>query len=622
MREVTYRALSLVLVLLYPFVCIRGQTPIFQSVSEVGAKFTEYDKFGNLYTAGDFEVITDFDPGPPTKTLSPVGGPDIFITKTNPAGALIWAKSIGGSQSDAIFGFSLDKDGNIYLAGWFYGQCDFDPGVNTSLSTSNGSADVFLAKLDSAANFIWAKSIGGNYQDRGGRLQLDSLGNIYNIGTCSGLVDMDPGPGTFTLPISGSSYILKLDPSGNFIWAKRPVIGFRDFAITKSDQFYAIGSFKSTVDFDPGPGLMNLTSSGIEDVFLEKLNSNGDLIWVKSFGGTSRDFGRAISVDGSDNLYCYGQFSITADFDPSLNTFTLSGNNMFISKYDSSGSFIWAKAVPATLARMKTNNAGDVYTIGSFSGIVDFDLGPASYTMAGAAVSNCFAMKLNNAGNFVWAVCPTGPNCSMGESIGIDTIGNVVCSLNFYGSADFDWSADSFSFTVPSSISPTPSFLLKICEVTQPLNIVPSSNFLCRGESNTLTVTGGSNYLWNTGSYSPSIIISPSVSSIFDVKQTERPGCVNKAAYMQNVELCEELQEEASISQIKIFPNPFTDWFTLQSTVQIQQMKLYNTLGDVVLKSKHIETNIVDMTLMPKGVYIITVDFMDGAKINQKLVKH
>jgi hypothetical protein len=51
-------------------------------------------------------------------------------------------------------------------------------------------------------------------------------------------------------------------------------------------------------------------------------------------------------------------------------------------------------------------------------------------------------------------------------------------------------------------------------------------------------------------------------------------------------------------------------------------MKLYNTLGDVVLKSKHIETNIVDMTLMPKGVYIITVDFMDGAKINQKLVKH
>ena len=100
---------------------------------------------------------------------------------------------------------------------------DFDPGAGTfNLTASNVYNDIFISKLDASGNFVWAKSIGGSNEDRGYSIATDASGNVYISGQFSGTVDFDPGAGIFELTseLSSDTFILKLDASGNFVWAK------------------------------------------------------------------------------------------------------------------------------------------------------------------------------------------------------------------------------------------------------------------------------------------------------------------------------------------------------------------------------------------------------------------
>ncbi len=139
--------------------------------------------------------------------------------------------------------------------------------------------------------------------------------------------------------------------SQNFVWAKSFSGNGNEYGFSicsdASGNVYTTGHFDGTVDFDPGPGVVNLTSTGAADVFITKLNSAGNLVWVKSFGGVpaNNDVGSSITTDASGNVYTTGYFYGTVDFDPGASTFTLTSvaYDIFISKLDASGNFIWAK---------------------------------------------------------------------------------------------------------------------------------------------------------------------------------------------------------------------------------------------------------------------------------------
>ena len=141
-------------------------------------------------------------------------------------------------------------------------------------------------------------------------------------------------------------FISKIDAAGNFLWAERIGEIARDYgksiAVDGSGNVYTTGNFQGTVDFDPGAGTSNLTSTGLDDIFISKLDAAGKFLWAKSMGGTSEDFGSYIAVDGSGNVYTTGWFKGTIDFDPGAGTSNLTskGNSwdIFISKLDSSAS--------------------------------------------------------------------------------------------------------------------------------------------------------------------------------------------------------------------------------------------------------------------------------------------
>ena len=158
------------------------------------------DSSGNVYTTGYFFFDVDFDPGAGSTELTSAGSNDVFVSKLDPLGNFVWAKRFGGPSSQVSFSIAVDDSGNVYTTGYFQGTADFDPGSGTSNLTSVGSEDVFVSKLNSVGNFVWAKSFGGI----GYSVAVDSSGNVYTTGYFAGTEDFDPGAGT--------SNILSLGP--------------------------------------------------------------------------------------------------------------------------------------------------------------------------------------------------------------------------------------------------------------------------------------------------------------------------------------------------------------------------------------------------------------------------
>ena len=302
-------------------------------------------------------------------------------------------------------------------------------------------------------NFHWAKSIGttpGN--DVGKSIAIDAAGNVYTTGYFTGITDFDPGAGSTNLTSAGGTdiFILKLDAGGNLLWAKGIGSPGDDQGISltldASANVYVTGSFTGTADFDQGAAITNLTSAGSTDIFVLKLDAAGNFAWAKSMGGTTGDAGYSVTVDLTGNVYTTGFFSGTADLDPGSGTASFSSikgsNDIFISKLDAAGNFLWAKGfgdVSGDYGRSITvDPSGNVYLTGSFSGLIVFNISPGNFVLTSNGSSDIFILKFTGNGAFGWGKNLGGSAADTGYSIKLDASGNVYTTGSFSGTADFD----------------------------------------------------------------------------------------------------------------------------------------------------------------------------------------
>jgi hypothetical protein len=374
----------------------------------------EIDKGGNIYTTGFFGGGIDFDPSPGTYTLPAIGMSDIFISKLDNSGNFVWAKSIGDATFSSYYGcrgnaIVSDRLGDVYITGWFTGTNDFDPGPNKFTLTSGiGNNAGFVLKLDASGNFKWVSGLigGWNCFGYGNALDIDASGNIYTTGILRGITDFDPGPGIYNLNIfPEEAFVLKLDPLGNFIWVKHlgGVMDDEAYGIVLDEEanIYTTGTYRGIADFDPGIGVYNLQTVN-NAIFISKMDKDGNFIWAKSIDDTiGSGTGYSIALDGSGNVYTSGAYAGTLDFDPGPGTFTLNGNNtvtannvgsganIFISKLDPNGNFLWAGTMCNSgyygytgAASIKVDPWNNIYTTGSFILSGDFDPGPGIFNMS------------------------------------------------------------------------------------------------------------------------------------------------------------------------------------------------------------------------------------------------
>jgi Secretion system C-terminal sorting domain/Beta-propeller repeat len=463
---------------------IFAQAPTFKwakSFGNTGADFSHEvitDAVGNHYLTGEFEGTVDFDPGAGVSNLIATGLHDVFVCKYDISGNLVWARQMGGSNDDVAYSVCVDVSGNVFLTGTFYGTVDFDPGASAVNLTSNGFTDIFVVKLNSSGNYAWAKSVGGLYMDAGLCIRTDNLGNCYITGTYDDVVDFDPGVGTTTLSTVGSSdaYVWKLDALGNFSWIKNFVGSSQKggfwLGLDNSGNVIVTGSYASTVDFDPGQGTYTLTSvGGIQtDVYIVKLSSSGNFVWARSMGGIGFEIPRAMAIDKLGNIYTAGQFnSSTADFDPGVGTANLSlstptAPDIFVSKLDASGNYLWAKKIGGLSPKEAYGIAIDTtmacYITGVYQGTADFDPGIGTYNLTSAGGSDIFIEKLDIIGNFVWAKALGGTLTDVGRSITVDLSGNIYTTGQYIGTFNFNTDAGVLNLT--SAVSSADIFVHKM----------------------------------------------------------------------------------------------------------------------------------------------------------------
>ena len=287
------------------------------------------DSFHHVYLTGEFEDTVDFDPGPGL-ALHHVGGSiassNAFILQLDSGGQFRWVNCYEGASSGECM--LVDDDAHLVTAGYFYLTLDFDTGPGTSVLTSqstNGTVDVFLLKVDTLGQFIQVKTIGGKQNDHATAIRKDSGGDLYLTGWFVDTADFDPGPGTYTLVSQGSSdiYILKVDASFNFKWARALAgTGQQDpysIAVDAMKNVYTSGDNIGVVDFDPGPGVYQVypaTAFGFYQ-FISKLDSNGNFVLAKCIGnqGGSGMGHNKITLDAAGNILGTGWLMGAADFD-------------------------------------------------------------------------------------------------------------------------------------------------------------------------------------------------------------------------------------------------------------------------------------------------------------------
>jgi gliding motility-associated-like protein len=449
------------------FIC-SAQTVNFEWVKQMGGPLNDggkdiaIDASGNIYTTGYFTGTADFDPGPAVFSLTaPLSSEeDIFITKFDANGNFIWAKQFSGNFLDVSYSMKVDNQGNIYLTGIFFSTCDFDPGPGVYNLVSAGNEDVFVAKLNGSGNLMWAKRMGAARFDRSNSISLDNAGNVYITGYFLLTVDFDPGVAVLNLTSDGGEdmFIVKLNNNGNLVWVKQMsgllFEGGYSIAVSATGNVYTSGIFLGTSDFDPSSSVYELISTGLSDAFVCKLDAEGNFKWAKRMGGNGYIRSLGMSLDAAENVYTTGFFDKAVDFDPGLLEFNLTSNgddDLFISRLDSNGNHGWTKQIGGTSYdagySITLDVSSNIYVTGFFQDVVDFDAGAGMTNLSSSGFSDIFILKLNPAGNFIWAKKMGGPSFDRPNSIKVDNLNNIYTIGYFEQMVDFDPGQSQFNLT-------------------------------------------------------------------------------------------------------------------------------------------------------------------------------
>lgn len=437
-----------------------------QWVKSFGSKNSDFgiamatDAKGNVYTTGSFDGMTDFDPGPGSFPINVNGNTDIFIHKMDAEGNLLWVKTYGGDRAESGYAISVDEAENIYVTGYYTGTINFDPPSTQYEFSEPGNGNMFVLKLDTNGNTLWARSIGGPKGETGYSIALDDTGNIYTTGWFNETVDFDPGMDNFLLTSTGKTdiFVHKMDNDGNFLWAK-------SFGGIDSDYGYSVrvdnygnvfttGNFLQTVDFDPGEGVFNVTCTGQDDSFVLKLDTNGNFLWVKVMEGSEGVYALSMDVDDFGNVVTTGAFRDVADFNPGPgvdNHISKGLNDIFIQKLNAEGQHTWTKSFGSNGRDVGINvhcdNSGNIYTTGALSETVDFDPGTAVANLTSNGKSDIFIQKMDADGNFLWAHAFGGKENEDGYALVSDEKGNVLLLATFQETVDFKVGSTSTSLS-------------------------------------------------------------------------------------------------------------------------------------------------------------------------------
>lgn len=346
-----------------------------------------------------------------------------------------WAEQIGNEGYQDVRGIAADSMGNVVLMGTNDGALSV-----AGLLLPQSQADVFVAKLDGSGIPSWVRGLGGSGSEAGDGVAVDASDSVIVSGWFDGSFDL-PMPASPLMSTGGvDAFVVKLDKDGNLAWSK----SFGG-AATSEQRAYGVaadgagnvlltGTFKGDVTF----GGSTLTSAGEQDLFVAKLDSAGNHVWSKAFGGPAGEVGLRIATSTTGDVVVAGILS--GDF--SIEGTPLqsgAGVGVFVAKFSQDGSLLWARSFGSDNEMLPdgfvVDPDGAVILSGKFDGTVTFGAPGDELVSDGWDV---YVAKLDAGGNHQWSRAFGGAGLQFAQSVALDGSGGVLLSGVFENEIVFD----------------------------------------------------------------------------------------------------------------------------------------------------------------------------------------
>lgn len=339
-RLMTSQSLFCVLSLLASGVVHAQEFEWARSLSGLGldvCRAVATDSQGNVIVVGSFNGSAEIG----GTWMNGDGLEEAFVAKFNANGLLLWTRVISGPGEDLARGVVTDSDDNIYVTGHFTDTVTFNVAVDdTAAARSAGGKDAFVAKYAPDGYFHWHLTGGGPEDDTATDIDWSPwAGKLYVSGGFQGRAQFGA---TAILSIGlTDAFLLQIDGYGNAHWIKKGGGADHDVAAAVSvdrvdESIYIIGDFYESAEFEGAV----LNSQGSSDTYLAKYDSNGNLIWIRTNGGTNVDVATDVGTDLNGNVYVSGYYQLTTVFDGIEQT-ALGYNDVFLAQFDSEGNCNW-----------------------------------------------------------------------------------------------------------------------------------------------------------------------------------------------------------------------------------------------------------------------------------------
>jgi hypothetical protein len=529
------------------------------------------------------------------------------FSTTSYAQTSTFSQTFGSSGIDQIRGLQTNDAREIFIAGTF--GDDFNIG-NKNLFI-NGLEDIFISKINTNNETVWAKSLGSNDRDKitGFRLFEDSL--IYFSGVFWDNITFD----TISLSATGNAlFVAQLDSSGNSKWVNA-IYGNSSKTINEgvtdnNGNYYITGSFSANLYFPND----TLTAQGLEDAFVAKYDKNGLFLWAKSIGYQRYTEATGLTVNNIGAVYIAGQFNGRVIFGNDTLWASALDFDLFFAKYDANGNLIFGKRFGGiydnTNPKLALGIFGKVAMAGTFVGLLNFD--QTSIQTSGLD-SDIFLAVFDDLGSLLSAgkYGDTNPETLQGLAVNID---------DYYLSGYFNTSTTFGNASLITSFGNLQNFVIRTTELqSQTPNVVsyPTSQF-----SSSILVTPHFNSFLNR-----EILIAGIFEGTINLPTTTPSPVSNGFTDIFLMNILMPLVNTNSIEKqlnFKIFPNPTTDLLTIDfqdfNINQSVKIHIINSIGQIQ-KTVFINENLsqIDVSNLPKGIYFLKIIGNENIQVGEFL---
>ncbi|MFT3770159.1 MAG: SBBP repeat-containing protein [Minicystis sp.] len=388
------------------------------------------DVFGNTALVGSLRGTADLGGG----QLTSAGADDFLVAHFDPNGQHQWSKRFGGASNQTPVAVAVDDSGRMVVAGSLEGAIDFGQGTMTSA----GGRDILVASFSLNGDAQWSRRYGDAQDQFATSIAIDKSGNSFVVGAFYGTAGF--GASSWTAP-GRSAFLVKLSPVGNPLWSKPfgDVKGATAFGVATdaSGNVVITGTFEGTIDLGSAMWTNKSATTGSGDIFVAKFDPSGTPLWSAAFGDANADTGTSIAADAAGNVFVAGTFGGTVEFGNGPLT-SIGGLDIFVLKMDTSGKVLWSRRFGGVQdegsPQIATDGLGGVTLTASFLGTIEFGGGPS---VMSAGDTDVMVLKLDASGKHVWSKAFGDVQKQVAKGIAVKGMSHVIVTGDYAGSINF-----------------------------------------------------------------------------------------------------------------------------------------------------------------------------------------